>query len=65
MNRVLITVEGGVVQDISTDVPGIVVFVRDFDNDAQGDYAGPVQSPSTLLRPEELDFLLLAPEPDA
>ena len=36
VTTILVTVEGGVIQDITADCPGIRVIVKDFDRDAPG-----------------------------
>lgn len=65
MSRILITVEGGVVQDVATDIPGVAIFLRDHDEirERTGLYHGDaVQLMSTFLQPGDLDVLLLVGE---
>lgn len=58
MNRVMIAIdEEGDIESITTDIPGIVTFISDPYNDAE-------QFPNILVKPEELDLLLLAPPLD-
>lgn len=59
MNRIMITLDpdDGSIDSITTDIPGIVTFISDSYNDAE-------QFPNILVKPEELDLLLLAPPLD-